>query len=169
MTWVKSGDTSSPGRETTRPILLYMPSFTTGPRSIRAMPISRTVRTSHRLAEWTFVALTMPGVLEASSTSQALTVARDHPRHMHSRIYLTIRNTCRSPVCRGRNRGLTFSISRRQWLRWTVNTSTAHSTAKFMSNTWSFSVISNTCAVSGTAPWRRLHLRRTYSRMQLTL
>src|SRR6266699_6086258 len=44
----------------------------------------------------------------------------------------------------------------------------ARSTAKFPDNIWSFLLTSNMCALSGIAPWRRLHLHLMYGRMQLT-
>jgi outer membrane receptor protein involved in Fe transport len=53
------------------------------------------------------------------------------------------------------------------WPRWIVNTSTAPSTTKFATNTWSSLPTSSTCAVSGTARSIRLHLPATYSRTQL--
>ena len=50
----------------------------------------------------------------------------------------------------------------RRFLLLIMNSFTAHSTRRFAANTWSFLVISSSCAVSGTAPWRRSHLRRYF-------
>src|SRR5437667_12237014 len=73
----------------------------------------------------------------------------------------TTPNTCRLLLCRGSNSSLISRISHQQWPLWTVNISTAHSTAKFATNIWSFLVISNTCALPGTASWRPLRLHPT--------